>query len=249
MLAFDLLPSTNDFLRDGALFGKFTDRTVVMALEQSAGKGRLGREWKAPSGLGLLFSLLTFSSLPPERYSLLSLLAGLAVRRGIEDLLYDLGADESGLELAWPNDILYKGHKLCGILLESGVDSAGQRFAVIGVGINVNQRESDFPADLRRPATSLYLLTGKVGNPPRLLDTILPAFADFLDRVEQFGSDWIAPEWLLESGLFGKRVSVADGEARIEGEVTGVEPDGALGLRTSEGETRVVRTGDFVWTG
>ncbi len=127
----------------------------VLADRQAAGRGRRGRVWASPPGLGLYTSILLRPAMRPPGGSLLTLAAGVAVVEAIEK--------EAGLlpRLKWPNDVLLGGRKVAGILTEMATEGARVACTVVGVGINVNQRQEDFPAGLAETATSLRLACGR----------------------------------------------------------------------------------------
>jgi len=177
-----------------------------------------------------------------EKAPLFGLLVGIALYEWCESYLTGRCVDPGGLELRWPNDLLYRGAKLAGILCEAGSSMQG-RFIVAGVGLNVNQDGASFPSDLRTPATSLYLLTGAIEPPRRLLPGILAVLDGNLSRLASEGCGWIPSVWLATSRWLGRRVAVRDGVEIVSGEVIGVKEDGALWLRIG-GEERVIRTGE-----
>jgi BirA family transcriptional regulator, biotin operon repressor / biotin---[acetyl-CoA-carboxylase] ligase len=166
---FSTCPSTNalakQLAREGAAQG-----TVVVAEEQTEGRGTKGRRWHSPRGQGLYASVI----LRPRRpdLSLLPLLAGIACLEAVREA--------TGLQpaLKWPNDIVWEGRKLGGILCEGEFLGNTVSFAVLGIGLNVGQKKADFPADLRRTASSLRLALGREVNPEALEKAIWPA----LDR-------------------------------------------------------------------
>jgi BirA family biotin operon repressor/biotin-[acetyl-CoA-carboxylase] ligase len=149
--SFSTCPSTNDLAKRLAQGGA-TEGTVVTAEEQTGGRGTKGRNWHSPHGRGLYASVI----LRPRRadLSLLPLVAGIACLEAI--------AEAVGLEAAleWPNDIVWKRRKLGGILCEGEFLGNTVSFAVLGIGLNISQRKSDFPAALRGKATSLWLALG-----------------------------------------------------------------------------------------
>ena len=132
--------------------------TVVVADAQTAGRGRMGRRWVSPAGKNLYVSLLLRPSVPTVDATRLALVAGVALADAVEAV----GVPAS---LKWPNDLYCGGRKAAGILAEMASDPDGVRHVVIGVGLNVNMEEADFPPDLRGTATSLRILRGE-GIPP-----------------------------------------------------------------------------------
>jgi len=215
---------------------------VVQANYQTAGRGRLGRKWEAKSEDGLLFSMLLEPSLPDA----LAPLIGLVVSLGIFDAIAEEIDDAAQLELRWPNDLLYDGRKLAGILCESAHSPDNKNLAIVGVGLNVNQSSDDFDTDFRTPATSLRLITGHHRSPMKLLPQFLKSIGNYLDRLDTEGWEWVSKEWMECAGLIGQFVDVADGSNRTCGVVEEIQVDGALVINPGNGIRRIVRSGEFV---
>jgi BirA family biotin operon repressor/biotin-[acetyl-CoA-carboxylase] ligase len=236
---FDVLDSTNEWLKRAAAFGQITPGAVVRAGYQTSGRGRLGRTWEALPEAGLLFSMLLDPPLGESHLPLLGMLVSLGLTDGLSQLL----TSPDRLELRWPNDILFDGRKLCGILSESTVNPAGRKLAVVGVGLNVNQTEADFPDNFRTPAISLLQISGNRVAPVSLLPKLLRAIASQLERLDKAGWRWIAGEWLEKVGLMHRTIEIADGDTKIKGIVSDILEDGALVLTMDNGIQRIVRTG------
>jgi BirA family biotin operon repressor/biotin-[acetyl-CoA-carboxylase] ligase len=151
--------STNDLAKTLAQEGA-EEGTVVIAEEQTEGKGTKGRRWHSPRGLGLYASVI----LRPRRrdISLLPVVAGIAC---VEAVRKSAGVE---LRLKWPNDVVWEGKKLGGILSESGFLGRTPSYAILGIGLNVNQKRIDFPPEIRSSATSLLLAAGNVVDRVRL---------------------------------------------------------------------------------
>lgn len=211
------------------------DRTVVVADYQAAGRGRRGRAWDAPPGTSLLMSILVRPRSGPERWGGYSLVSALAVADALSRLA------ELAPRLKWPNDVLVRGRKIAGILLESRMPAAGAGGAVAGgviaVGIGVNLAQRAFPAALAMRATSVALETGRGGvDRDATLTAVLGAFDDWRARLERDGLTPIRARWLALADTIGRRVSV-DG---ITGVAVDLDIDGALVLQDGERRHRVV---------
>jgi BirA family biotin operon repressor/biotin-[acetyl-CoA-carboxylase] ligase len=198
------LDSTNTRARELAVAGA-PHGTLVTAAEQKSGRGRQGRTWTAPAGRALLCSLVIRE--PPR---LLPLAAGVAVA--------DVAGDEARLK--WPNDVLINGRKVAGILVEGRPQ---ERWAVVGIGLNVAVRADDFPVELRATAGTLGLSPEAVEP---TLERLLEALGRWLDAAE--------PEVLVgvqgRDALRGRRVRWAAGE----GVADGIDDDGRLVVVTRE---------------
>lgn len=230
----DTVDSTNSWTRDLGLQGA-PDGTVVTAEEQTGGRGRLGRSWVSPRGRNLYVSVLLRADLPPESLSQLSLVAGLAACETVDEWC--------AATLKWPNDVLVGGRKVVGILSE--LESRGAaRFVVLGVGININMRVTDFPADLRDKAGSIAAAVGAEVDRARVAGRLLSHLERRYDELRTRGFAAIAGEWTRRSGFTGRRIRVEEPGGVIEGEVVGLAPDGALCLKREDGSEHRVIAGD-----
>jgi BirA family biotin operon repressor/biotin-[acetyl-CoA-carboxylase] ligase len=193
---------------------------LVVADEQSSGRGRRGKEWHSPTN-GLWFSA-GFQNLPEE--SNLTIFIGLCLQRAIAELL----SDPSLLKLKWPNDLLYDGRKLAGILVERPAPS---QYHVVGVGLNTNNTE--FPAGLR--STSLKLIENREFDHEDLLTRI---FGNFFSRLPRFVDEGIAcclDEYRSLDYLKGRELLLDTEYAQYRGIAVGIGRDGALLLRLDGG--------------
>ncbi len=236
VFVFRSLASTNDhaMLPENA---DLQSGTVIVAEEQTGGRGRRGRQWHSPPFLGLWFSIVLRPCFK-ENITLLPLALGLAVAKSLENM--------PGLapDLKWPNDVLLSGRKVCGILCECRSDAAGRFRVVAGIGINVNQDSGDFSAELRPYATSLLLETGNAHDRADLLVSVLCGIESVLAELEANRSGKILEEWTRRCPAIGKPVSVADGEV-VSGRFLGIDSIGRMILSTPDGSRRLVAAGDF----
>lgn len=215
--------STNDELKKMAAEGA-SPGTVLIAGRQTGGRGRLGRSFESAPG-GAYVSVL----LAPESIDFLTCAAAAAVRRALPEC----GAET---EIKWPNDLMLRGKKLCGILTEM-VSMGEKRFVVIGAGMNVNQSREDFPEYLREKAISLYMACG------RLFDCRMVA-EDMGRRLAQLQTAELSgymDEYISHCSTLGRYVTAADGRC---GRAVGIEPDGALRLEDEAGRSLYIRFGE-----
>lgn len=234
--------STNDEARRLAAQGA-PDRTVVLAEEQSAGRGRRGARWVSPAARNGIVSVLCRPGklLPPERWARLTLAAALA---GC-DALDAVPGLSAAAEVKWPNDLYLSGRKVAGILVESAWEADGG-FVVIGTGFNLNLQPDDFPEDLQETATSVWM---ERGGMPVDRTVFLTNFLRALEaRQAQAAVDFEAmkEETWRRSWLAGKRVSVISGGQESEGVVFGLGPEGELLLERGHGEVQVIATAERV---
>ena len=212
--------------------------TVVITEKQTAGKGRLNRNWSSPAGLGLWFSVILRPGISPKRAADLTFVAGLAVVKAIRSF--------TGLEagLKWPNDIYINGKKACGILTEINADSDIVKYLVLGIGINVNTGKTDFPEELRTRATSLALEAGKKLSRLGLLNVLIAELEKQYEIYKKKGFPVFAAEWKKNSVIMNKRVKVKGLTETFEGIAVDIDPDGALVLRLNSGELKRIYSGD-----
>jgi BirA family biotin operon repressor/biotin-[acetyl-CoA-carboxylase] ligase len=212
--------------------------TVVIAEEQTAGRGRAGRAWHSEKTSGIYVTVLLRPSISPILAPLITMVAGLAVR--------DAVLEETGLapDLRWPNDLLLAGKKFCGILTEMHAEPDRVRYAVVGIGINVNQ--SKMPAELTGLATSLRLETGKVHSRNDVLVRLLRHFDRYYNLFLSSGASPILRRFAEVSSYFqGKRVRITTAHETFTGVTAGLESSGVLRvLRDDGGGIEPVITGD-----
>jgi BirA family biotin operon repressor/biotin-[acetyl-CoA-carboxylase] ligase len=198
--------------------------TVVVAEEQTAGQGRMGRSWYSPRGEGLYCSIVLSM---PEPAPVLTLALGLAAKEAIERTA------AAACDLRWPNDVLLAERKVAGVLVQ--LQETG---AIAGVGINVSQ--AAFPPELAPHATSLRLATGTIHSREALLAHLLDAVRTFTGLLASEGAEAILRLFSQASSyVFGRRV-VVEG---TEGVTDGLDPSGFLWLRTARGR-QLIRAGN-----
>lgn len=222
--------STNDEAMARARAGD-PGRLWVTAEAQSRGRGRYGRAWSSPSG-NLYASLLLVDPAPRGRAAELGFVAGTALACALRAIL----AGDRRLAIKWPNDILFAGAKLGGILLES-TDLPGGRFAcVAGFGVNC----ASHPSDTLYAATNLAEITGRPVPPEAVLKLLAAAMAERL-RAWSRGSGFAAirSEWLTFAGGLGARITVARPASTIEGIFATIDATGRLVLETSSGPVAI----------
>ena len=210
---------------------------VVLAEEQTAGKGRAGRNWHSERGTGIYVTFLLRPRLAPVQTPLLTMLAGLSAFAAIQE--------QTGLraELKWPNDLLLNGKKVGGILTEMHAEPNLVRFVIVGIGINVNQER--FPPELSPIATSLRKESGKLHSRLELLVRLLREFESDYNRFLREGTGFVSERFLsLSNFANGKRVRVDSGSETYIGTTTGLTPEGLLQVKKEGGSVVTVIAGD-----
>lgn len=229
---FTSIGSTNDYAKELAEQGA-PHGTVVVADEQTAGRGRAGRSWSTPASTALALSLLVRTEeLKPEAAASLNGVGALSVAQAIE-------ARGGQVGIKWPNDVLVRGKKAAGILVESAWEQDRLAHAVIGVGVNVH-RGSAPPADaVEVPATDLETALGQRLKRTILLVDILRTTGRWL---EDLGTDKLLAAWQARLMYRGQWVSVRSQEGDLRGELLGLTPEGKLRLRIDGSEVRTMGT-------
>jgi BirA family biotin operon repressor/biotin-[acetyl-CoA-carboxylase] ligase len=214
---------------------------VVVADRQSAGRGRMGRSWHSPAALGLYISVLIRSGEPPGEATRWTILASLAACQACREAA---GCDAT---LKWPNDIVFRGLKLGGILAEMRSAGPSSDRLIVGLGLNVSHGAGDFEDDLRSRATSLRLAcAGAVPRREALAARYLLRLGDLAEALRR--GEWTAISRMWErlcADCRGSAVRVLS-DPPFEGVTDGLDSVGGLRVRKSEGTVEVVRTADKV---
>ncbi|MBQ6006276.1 MAG: biotin--[Selenomonadaceae bacterium] len=231
------IDSTNQLAKKLAYHGA-ADGTIVVAEEQTGGKGRLDRKFFSPRGKGIWFSVILRPNLLPKDAPKCTLMAAVAVAEAMKR--FNLKA-----EIKWPNDIMHDGRKLVGILTEMTGEIGKISYIVIGVGINVNIKRKEFPKDLRDVAASLSELTGDEISRVKLFRAVLEEFDKLYCKINKSGFDEILKLWRKYNITLGKNIrviSASDGKS-FTGKAIDLNADGALIVETKSG-LKAVYAGD-----
>ncbi len=235
-----VLDSTNrlamELGRDGAVEG-----TLVVADQQTQGRGRQGRVWVSPPGLNLYCSVLLRPAIAIAKLSQLTLLTGLV----LAETLVAMGVAD--VVIKWPNDILIKGRKMAGILAEMATDGEHLRFVIIGVGVNLNGCAADFPSDVAERAITLAEILHKPINRSLFLAEFLQVFTTWYDHYLQAGFAVVRRRWLMHAHLEGRLVEVSMPSGVMVGEAVDMDQDGFLLVKQKEGTVSRVVAGDVAF--
>ncbi len=230
--------STNTACKRLAAEGS-ADGAVVMADCQTAGKGRRGRSFLSPPGMGLYLSVLWRPDCPPERLLPLTALSAVAVCRAVE------GLGGVSPRIKWPNDLVLKGRKICGILTELSLEgeSGHVEYVIVGIGVNCRQRPEDFPPELREIAGSLDMALPVTVRRPALAAALMEEL-DLLRREVMLRPELWLEEYRRRCLTTGSRVQVIRGDSRAEAEALAVDDRFGLTVRYDGGETETLRSGE-----
>lgn len=233
------LDSTNQYAKTLVRRGKAVNGTVVLSEEQSRGKGRLGREWSSPKN-GMWFTIILKPDLSLMQIPSVTLVVSEAVLR----VLKKYGGPE--VKIKWPNDILYRGRKLAGILCELEAEQDLVRTLYIGIGVNVNCSRSSFPVSVRNNIATLKEAAGSAVDRPELMRTLLKEIEDNFDQLIKSDIKKIVQNWRNNCETLGSDVKVKDMGRSFEGTAVDIDQNGALILKTYDGERLHIRSGDVI---
>jgi BirA family biotin operon repressor/biotin-[acetyl-CoA-carboxylase] ligase len=220
--------STNEVAKRLAESGA-AEGALVISERQTRGRGRHGRSWHSPAGLGLYFTLILRPQVNIEKMPALSLVAALSIGR-----VLDKYAGHQA-QIKWPNDCLLLGRKTAGILVELSAENDNVSYAVLGIGINLNQAAADFPSRLRSKATSVALVAGKAVDRAGFLCDFLYEFEKSYANFQRYGLRFLGPELVKRSVVLGKKVNITFGKKKISGRAIGFDHNGALRVQDRAG--------------
>lgn len=220
---------------------KISDRakhgTLILAEEQTQGRGRRGKSWSSPKGEQIAMTLFLRPKLHLENASRLTLLMALAVRRGI------LKLTKLDCKIKWPNDLVLNGKKICGILTEMNVSRQNIDYVLIGVGINVKQKH--FPEELSQIASSLYLESGELFSRTKLIAEILEEFEALYEiflQTEDLSK--VCEEYNKACINCGRQLQVLEPENTYLGTTNGINEKGELLVQKEDGSFTSVYAGE-----
>ncbi len=237
--------STNNYAKKLASEGE-REGTVVVAETQTAGKGRLGRSWSSAGKKGIWMSLILRPQIPPDVVQIVTLAAAVAVVKAFEK---GIGVTAG---IKWPNDIILDGKKVCGILTEMSSEMEAVNFVVLGIGVNVNQLQEDFPDEVRSTAVSLRIYRGKhesgeicLLHRSEIIKKILFELEQLYIKINNSDFKGIIESWKRYSVTLGKEVRVILKNSSIyEGTAKDITKDGRLVIDCVDGVTRELLSGE-----
>lgn len=213
--------------------------TVIIAAQQTGGRGRRGRHWVSEEGCGLWMTAVIRPFMKLDEMQKLTLLAGLAVCRAVEQ-----AAGGVKPVIKWPNDIIMMGRKLCGILCESATDSHGERWAIIGIGVNTKAPQSGYE-EASDVAISLEQAAGIQISRMELAAAILNNMEILLDSWQAGGFSAIAAGYREYMLPLGSEIVIIDGDKRRQGVIDGLDDEGGLLVRLGSGEVERIISGEI----
>ena len=237
-----VVDSTNDEAAALATRGA-PEGAVVIADAQLRGRGRMGRRWASPGGVGLYLSVILRPPIQPHEAPALTLLGGVAVADAIEVATGVVAG------IKWPNDLMLRGRKVAGILGEMAAEASSLRHVILGIGINVNQDQTDFEGELRQTATSLRIEVGGAVDRSGMARSLCESLDEWYDR---FLTDGVSP--IVESVrqrclTLGRAVTARSGDQEVSGLAVELNGAGALVIRDASGGLHRLFAGDVTLRG
>ncbi|QTM99634.1 biotin--[acetyl-CoA-carboxylase] ligase [Sediminibacillus dalangtanensis] len=215
--------------------------TVILADEQTAGKGRMGRRWHSAKTEGIWMSIILRPPILPHKAPQITLLTAVAIAEAIESLTNTTPA------IKWPNDIFFHDRKAAGILTEMQAEQDEIQYIVLGIGINVNQSLSDLPEDIQQTATSIKQETGIEWELAPLVQQILADFETYYGNYLLNGFAAIKEKWEHYGYKIGEQVHVSASKQEYQAEILGIAEDGALRVRKLDGGDENLYSAEIHW--
>lgn len=236
IIYFDSIDSTNSYAKKK--IDRLKEGTVILAERQTTGRGRRGREWISPEGTGIWMSLVLKPDIPPREGIKMTQIAVAAVCKSIRELT------KLDALIKWPNDIVINGKKVCGILTEMAGELNEINYIVIGIGINVNMK--DFPDEIKKHASSLFIEGNKKIDRKILLIDILKKFENLYDAyMENLNLNETLSIVRNYSAILGKNIRIIQGKSVKTARAVGINDDGLLLVETEDGGREPISSGEI----
>lgn len=213
--------------------------TVVIAEEQTKGRGRLSREWHSPLNSGIWLSLIVRPNIPIMNTPQLTLLTAVAVVQAIRKVVH------VSAYIKWPNDILIHGKKIAGILTELQAEADKVEAVIIGIGINCNQSKDDFPDELKEIATSLKIESGEMIDRAKIIQELFYTFENLYHLYLKEGFSPIKLLWTEYTNTLGKTITARTLKGTITGKALGITDMGVLELEDEMGNIHQIYSADI----
>ncbi|MCT4604587.1 MAG: biotin--[acetyl-CoA-carboxylase] ligase [Marinisporobacter sp.] len=235
---FESIDSTNTMAKKMASKGA-KEGTVIIAEEQTGGRGRLGRSWVSPKGTGIWMSIILRPSIDPTEAAKITQITAAAVATGLRNII----GEDVGIK--WPNDIIIHKKKTCGILTEMSAELNSVNYIIVGIGINVNVDIDEFPQDVRSVATSIKAYMGENVSRREIVKDILFAFEElYLDFIDNRNIEKSIDICKKYSVTLGKQVKIRTKGREIIAEAIDLTEDGQLLIKNELGEVETVLSGE-----
>lgn len=238
IIYFDSIDSTNNEAKKWAREGT-KEGTVVIAEEQTMGRGRLGRNWTSPKYKGIWMSIILRPDIAPMKVSKITQIGAAAVT---------MAAEEMGIDtfIKWPNDIIMNGKKVCGILTEMSGELTKVNYVIMGIGINVNIEKEEFPEEIQIVASSLKIEKGQYIKRKELVSKVLNNFENLYNEFINEGKiDKSIEICRKKSILIGKQVRIIEREKETKAKALDLSKDGKLIVQYGDGKVEEIISGEI----
>jgi len=235
----DSVDSTNSYAKE-MLKKEIKGEFLVLAEEQTGGRGRLQRNWYSPKGKGIWMSLVKENFLSNSEFGLISIISSLSVFNSLFKL-YKIRA-----KLKWPNDVLYENKKLCGILTEGFKNNNKITHFIIGIGMNIYQDKYDYPEDLKNAAVSLIEILPQKIKREQIITSIVNEINAYFDFLKDGKIDLIIYKWKKNCYNLGRKISVRTGRKNIIGKFRDIDNTGKMVIETFDNNILTVNSGEVV---
>lgn len=230
--------STNNYAKKMGE-GEFQEGTLIIAEEQTAGRGRLGREWISPKGKGIWMTIMLKPDIKPEQAAQITLIAAFAVVLGIKNIC------NIDAMIKWPNDVVVNGKKLCGILTEMGAEIDRINYLIAGIGINANIDEKDFADSGLNIATSIKIQKGRDIDRKLLISDIIKNFEElYINFIEKGSIEYIIKDYKKVSATLGKDVRILEKGEEWHGLALDINNQGHLIVKMDDGTIKEISSGE-----
>jgi len=234
---FDQTDSTNIQARQLAEKGS-PHGSIVIAENQIRGRGRKNRQWFSKPETAIMMSLIIRPPLPPENAPRITLAAAVAAARALKKTA------DIPVRIKWPNDILVSRKKLAGISTGMSTNMDEVHYVILGIGLNVAVKKTDFPEEICDIATSVLMESGRMVSRTRIIRAFLTEFEACYDSLYNKDFGPVLDEWNAFAGIIGREISVALTGSTLTGRVQGIDSNGTLIIKDQNGEIKHVFSGD-----
>lgn len=238
ILFYESIDSTNTVANLLAEEGK-AEGTVILAETQRKGRGRLGRSWVSPPFVNVYMSIILRPKIELKDITLITIIASIACIKALRKF------SDLNITVKWPNDLIVSNKKIGGILTEVHIAEKRLKYAVTGIGLNINMDSDEFPSEIKDIATSLKIETGRIYSRTKILIEILNEIDIWYIILKEMKRKEILEEWKLLSSTLGREVVISTGKETLKGLAESINDEGMLILRLPSGEKRVICSGDL----
>ncbi|WP_246476581.1 biotin--[acetyl-CoA-carboxylase] ligase [Salicibibacter cibi] len=213
--------------------------TAIVASEQTGGRGRMERPWQSPEQTSVSVSIVVKPDISIREAPQLTLVTAVAAAEALEQ------TTQLPVQIKWPNDIYINNRKVSGILTEMQAEADKMQMMIVGIGLNINQKQAQFPEELQEKATSLYVESEKEWPRAHILQALFISFEKWYDTWIENGFDYIRETWEKYAALYERPVKAVQGNTTVVGHMLGINREGVLQLKDQQGKVHLIYSGDL----